>query len=265
MRFLTYAALAAAVAWVYAHREAFPRSPGAGGIVSVAPSATELVYEVGAGDRLVGVTTWCRWPPEAQAKEKIGDVTPDYEKILSLQPSFVVSSEELVPNTNAMLRKLQLDVVTVDAKTFEDIAAALRMLGGRLGTDGETPARRLMERVRAVEARVAGLPRPTVYFEVSSNPPESTGPDTYVGQVIARAGGQNIFERGGWIMEASWEEVLKRDPDVLVFTHAAPTHRPGWSKLHGRVCVVDGDNYVVPTSRLATALEEMAGLLHEDR
>lgn len=265
MRFLAWGALAAGIVWVYAHREAFPRAAKSGRIVSVVPSATELVYEVGAGDRLAGVTTWCRWPPEAQSKEKIGDVTPNYERILALAPSFVVSSEELVPQTNAMLRRLGLDVVTVDATTFEGIAESLRTLGGRLGADGETPARRLMERVRAVERRIAGTSKPTVYFEVSGEPILSTGPATYVGHVIDRAGGRNIFETGDWIMDASWEEVLRRDPDVLVFAHPAPAHRPGWATLRGRVVVVEGDKYLVPTSRLADALEELAGILHEDR
>lgn len=235
-------------------------------IVSVVPSATELLFAVGAGDQVVGVTTSCDYPAEAKAKPKVGGLVVDYELLAALRPDLVVTSESLIRHTTADLEGRGLAVFSVDPANFEGIADALRLLGEVTGhaAKGKAAAEELLRRVRAAEAGGAG---PTFYFEHSSDPIGTTGPESYAGDALRRAGGRNVFE-GGW-KNIDWEHVLARDPEVILIAHdrrADLERREGWSKLKavraGRVHFVAKEGFVFPTPRLVGGLEESARIFH---
>ncbi len=242
-------------------------------IVSIVPSVTELLFAVGAGNQVVGVTNYCIYPPEAKEKEKIGDLVVNYEKIIALNPDVVMSSDRLVRKTNEELTKMGLTVVKTEANSFEEIAEQLRQLGRLTGHEskGEEVARKMMERVRAVEEQVKGKPQPTVFFETTFDPILTAGEDTYTGDAIRRAGGKNIMNDidRPWA-QVSWEVILKRDPDVILIAHEMKDRlksRAGWSDLKavktGRVALVPKEEFVLPTPRLVKGLERAAKLFHE--
>ena len=115
---------------------------------------------------------------------------------------------------------------------------------------------------------IVAPPGPTVYIEHSPEPLGTTGPDTYMGDVVRRAGGRNVFD-GGWRL-VDWETVLARDPEVILIAHDRKTgyeKRAGWSELRavktGRVYFVAKEHYMYPTPRLADGLEEVARILRE--
>jgi iron complex transport system substrate-binding protein len=235
-------------------------------IVSIIPSTTELLYAVGAGDQVAGVTTWCDYPPEAKAKPKIGDIVVDYERLLSRKPDVVVTYWAQTKKTSADIESKGIPLFSVEPHSFEEIVRALRMLGTMTGheAEGEKAAAALEARVKAVVAE----PGPTVYFEHSPEPLGTTGPETYIGDALRRAGARNIFD-GGWRL-IDWEAVMKRDPEVILITHDRKEgleRRAGWANLRAvknrRVYFVSKENYLYPTPRLAKGLEEAARILRE--
>ena len=240
-------------------------------IISLVPSVTELLFEVGAGDQVVGVTTWCLYPPEAQEREKIGGLIVDTEKVLSLRPDLILSSP-IARKASGDLQRLGLRVVVIETNTFEEIAEQLRRIGGLTGhaQEGDAAADRLLARVRAVEARVVGLQQPPVFFETGGDPILTAGPRSYPGDAIRRAGGQNIMYdlEQPW-STVSWEVVLKRDPEVILIAHGSQTipGRAGWDRLRavqaGRVHHVPKEAFYYPTPRLAHGLELATRLFHE--
>ena len=233
-------------------------------IVSVVPSATELLFAAGAGDQVTAVTTYCDWPPEARAKPKIGDIVVDWEKLASLHPDVILTSWSLTRKTTEDLEKKGYVVFAVDANDFDEIARTLRTLGDMTGhPEGAKAADALLARARSVADRDG----PTFYFEHSPNPLGTTGPESYTGRALRQAGGRNIFD-GGW-RTADWESVLARDPDVILIAHdrrEGLERRAGWKDLKavksGRVHLVAKEHYVYPTPRLADGLEEAARLFH---
>jgi iron complex transport system substrate-binding protein len=235
-------------------------------IVSIIPSTTELLFDVGAGEQVVGVTTYCDWPPEAKQKPKIGDIVVDYEKLAALKPDVVVTSWSTTKKASAEIEGKGYALFSVEPRSFEEIVDSLRKLGALTGheAEGERAAAALEARVKAVVA----TPGPTVYIEHSPEPLGTTGPDTYMGDAIRRAGGRNVFD-GGWHL-VDWEAVMARDPDVILIAHDRKTgyeSRAGWNNLRAvknkRVYFVAKEHYMYPTPRLADGLEEAARIFRE--
>jgi iron complex transport system substrate-binding protein len=232
-------------------------------IVSIVPAATELLFAVGAGDQVVGVTRYCDHPPEAKSRPVVGDLVVDPERLMALRPDLVIGAS--IAPAAAELEARGYPIFAVDPQGFEDIARALRTLGEVTGhaAEGARAAEAFLARVRAAEAP----PGPSVYFEFSSDPFGTTGPESYIGETIRRAGGRNVFE-GGWKM-VEWEAVLARDPEVILLAHdriEGLERRAGWRGLRavkaGRVHAVPKEHYVYPAPRLALGLEGAARLLH---
>lgn len=244
-------------------------------VVSIVPSVTELTFAAGAGDLVVGDTTYCDYPPEAKDRPKIGDIRVNYEAVVALKPDLIVSSHDLAARSNGQLRGLGLPVFCVDPKSVAEIGAAIRLLGEvthraaaaeKAAKDFESRVAEVLRRVRNVERR------PTVYIEASSQP-HAAAPGMTADEIIRLAGGTNIITEsyaGKWI-PISWELVLSRDPEFIVVAHTYAPHpreRPGWAGLRavksGRVFDWDKSHFMYPTPRLAGGLELLAKTLHPE-
>ena len=239
-------------------------------IVSIVPGCTELLFAVGAGPQVVGVTTYCLYPEEAKSRRKIGDLSVNFEILASLEPDLVIASYGLVKSSIASIESLGIPVFCVDPADFPDIARALRVLGDVTGHAdvAEKAARDLEERVAAVERRVAGKAKPTVVLEYTSRIDVAV-PGTYGHDVIVRAGGRNAFEdlKGSLFAPVAWEAVVARDPEVYVVAHSdlnQPTDRRGFAEMRGskRLVAIDAAWLVFPTPRLVKGLELLAEALH---
>jgi iron complex transport system substrate-binding protein len=238
-------------------------------VVSILPSATELLYRIGAGDRVAGVTTYCLYPPEAASKPKVGSIVVDGEALAAIRPDVIFTCERMTRQSTAELEGRGYAVFSIDPSTFEEIAAALRLLGEICGRAeaGAKAADELLARVRAAEAKVPPGPGPTVYFEHSAEPLGTSGPESCAGEAVRRAGGRLVFE-GGWRM-IDWESVLDRDPEVILVSHGRREgleRRPGWAGLRavksGRVHLVEKNGFLFHTPRLVDGLEEAVRVLH---
>lgn len=253
-------------------------------IVSMAPSNTEILFALGAGDKVVGVDDYSNFPPEANKVEKIGGFsTPSIEKIVSLRPDLVLGTEaheKFLPQ----LTRAGLPVLLLSPRTLDEVLQSVRKVGRAIGATEQAEqltgdmARRL-EGVKARYSRRGEGARPKVYYEVYSDPMMSVGPKTLIHQVIVAAGGRNIFDDADKDYPiVSSEAVLDRNPDVIVFPQFHGTGcltveelraRPGWTKItavrDGRVYPIDADLISRPGPRIVEAVETLAGLLWKDR
>ncbi|MBU0929141.1 MAG: cobalamin-binding protein [Spirochaetes bacterium] len=254
-------------------------------VVSLSPAITEILFAAGAGDSVVGVTTYCNYPAEAASRAKVGGFsakTISLETVLALRPDLVIGEASAHGQLATQFERSGLRFAALDLTDFDSVYAAIGLAGRVAGDEGRS--RELVASIRgkvaAVEAKTAGIPaerRPLVFWETWDEPLMSAGPKTFTGQVIESAGGRNCFADAAtnWPV-VSFEALLARDPDYIM---AAESHgaaltmerlakRAGWPSLKavkaGRVVLLDGDIVSRAGPRFADAVELMAKALYPE-
>ncbi|NOZ06684.1 MAG: cobalamin-binding protein [Chloroflexi bacterium] len=255
-------------------------------IVSLAPSNTEILFAVGAGDQVVGVTKFCNYPPEAKTREQIGGFsakTISVEKIVALKPDLVLSAGKIQQPVIEALEQAKIPVVALDPQTFDDVYAGILTVGQLTGhkKEADTVVTQMKSRIAAVQAQVKDIPadqRPTVFWEVWDEPLMTAGPTTFTGQMIELAGATNIFsDVKEQYPQVSAEEVISRNPAVILgpdshaeaLTAEKVKARPGWGNIRavqdGRIYLIDGDIASRPGPRLADGVEAIAKALYPQK
>jgi iron complex transport system substrate-binding protein len=259
-------------------------------IVSTAPSITEMLYALGLGDSVAGVTTFCHHPPEAARKPKIGNyLRPNVEVIVALRPDLVVVEKSMTQQT-LWLPRLKLNVLEVDDATVEGIYGSIRAIGRATGAapKAEVICRSMRSELEGIRRRTSGQPRTTVLFVVGRTPGRiedliAAGGSSYLNEVLTIAGGRNVLgDAAIAYAKVSLEEVLARDPDVIIdMGEMAQTvgvteeQKRAVVRLWGRypnlkavrtkrVFAVASDVFVVPGPRVTDAARQLAGLLHPE-
>jgi iron complex transport system substrate-binding protein len=250
-------------------------------IVSLAPSVTEVLFEAGLGPRVVGVTSYCRFPRDVLALPKVGGyLTPSYEALLALQPDLVVVLPEHA-DIEPRLAALNIPTLRVDHRSLEGIVQSIVTLGDRCGAPAraERAADALRQNLARVR-RIAGAgprPRVLVCFGRSEDFRRlyAAAPGTVHDDLIIQAGGQNVLTSGAVSYPTlSAEGVMRLDPDVIVEFAAggldANVLRGEWNALGslravktGRVHVFTNDFLSVPGPRFVRFAETIARILHE--
>jgi iron complex transport system substrate-binding protein len=255
-------------------------------IVSLSPGFTEIVFALGAGDRLVAVDSFSDYPPAAQAiQPRLRTYpAPSVEAIVGLDPDLVLSLVE-PDDTLDQLRRQGIPVLKLFPRDFDATVVAITRLGDVLDASGRAaPIADDMRRRRdAVVAAVAAADRPSVYEELDATDPTkpfAAGPRGFYGQLIDLAGGTNVFaDLPGDFAQVSAEAIIERNPDVILLTDAdLPENpqtpelvaaRPGWDTIgavrNGAIYPVRGTLVSTPGPRLAQGLETLAAILHPDR
>jgi iron complex transport system substrate-binding protein len=274
---LLLAALVWGATWTHPDAESFPRR-----IVSLAPSVTEVLFEAGLGSRVVGVTSYCRFPPEALALRKVGGyLTPSYEVLLALQPDLVVTLPEQA-DVERRLTALGIPILRVDHRSLDGIASSIEAVGRHCGVAAS--AKRAADALRqtlAAASRVAleSRPRVLICFGRSEDFRRLTAaaPGTVHDDLIAHAGGINaLASRAVAYPTLSAEGVMRLDPDVIVeFSSSggdATVLRQQWNRLdsvravkNGRVYVFTGEFLSVPGPRFARFIETVARSIRGER
>lgn len=256
-------------------------------IVSLTPANTEILFALGAGDRVVGVTTFCDFPEEARARAKVGGFaasTVNIESLLALRPDLVVTGDEYHRKVIESLAKAGVATVAIKSSDFAGVFASMRLLGKITGqaNEAEVLVNAQQTRVDAVIARAAKIrqvDRLRVYWEVFDAPVITTGPNTIIGQLIALSGGLNVFaEIDAEFPQISTEAVIARDPQVILGPQMESGEslslekvraRAGWRSIDavqkGRVYAVSADLTSRPGPRLVDGLELVARTLYPER
>ncbi len=255
-------------------------------VVSLAPSNTEILFAIGAGQQVVGRDSFSDYPAEAKNVPDIGGGLPtlNVEAIVARQPDLVLASPLTATEQITDLVKAGLTVyVLPNPKTFDDLYANLQAVGKLTGHENEAAslAAALKARVDAVTSKTGNVTtRPIVYYELDATDPSApytSGPDTFVDLTIRDAGGENFGAnlKGEWV-QISVEELLARQPDVILLgdslyggvTADMVKARAGWDALNavkqGKIFAFDDNLVSRPGPRLVDGLEAMAKLLHPD-
>lgn len=247
-------------------------------ILCLTPSLTETVYELGAGDSIVGVTDYTEFPQEARAKPSVGGlVDPSMEKIVALRPDLVFMAAHLNhEETVHQLEDLSLPVFVVDPQGLAGILKMVQSVGEAINRDADarTLVKQLSRKLDAVLSRVKGLPRPKILVVIWYDPVLTVGSKAFISDAITAAGGDSVTNDipQAW-PQISMEEVLRRSPDFLLLikelhggiTLDALKGHAGWDRLgavsNGRVIYVD-ERMELPSPSVFDALEDLARALH---
>ena len=245
-------------------------------VFSVIPSITESIAVLDPGV-LIARTRFDRAPEFAHLPSLGDGMSPNLEALARLQPDLVVSWLESTERTVAnRAEALGIAVYRADVQTIDGMRSHLHRLGTLLGREEEATAAvgSLDRALAAVAAAVRGRDPVSVYYSVWHDPPQTTGPGTFIDELVALAGGRNVFADASraWPL-VSVEAVLSRSPDVLVIPGRAGgadavhwLEAPGWRELEairsGRYLLVDGDLFNRPGPRVAEAAAELARFLH---
>jgi iron complex transport system substrate-binding protein len=239
-------------------------------IVSLSPAITELIFALGAGDRLVGRTTWCDYPPAARAVVSVGDaLNPNIEAVTARRPDLVILYRSALTETAAQqLERLGIAAAVVRQDRLEDIARAARLVGRLTGRSavGDSLAGSL--------ERLIAAPRPTprarLAFIVWDTPPMVIGGGSYLDQLASLAGAANVFhDIPSASATVSLETLAARDPDLIAVladsgAPAVPAwaSRPEWRVLRAvrerRFLVLSGPLFGRPSPRAGAAVAALA-------
>ncbi|MFZ0818648.1 MAG: cobalamin-binding protein [Candidatus Acidiferrales bacterium] len=251
-------------------------------IVSLAPSVTETIYALGLQDRLVADTDFCDYPPEAKKLPKVGGpFTPNLEVILSLKPDVVLlaANSGNRKETAEALDLLHVPAYATSAKTVDDVVASIARLGEVLGAadQGRALADSLRARLDALHKKLGTAAPVRVLFVVWQEPLISIGQETFLADAMRWAGAESVVQTKQDWPHVNLEEVVKLQPEYLVFASAHPEeitailaglrNVPGWRDMkalqENRIAIVS-DAINRPAPRLVDAIEELARDLHPE-
>jgi iron complex transport system substrate-binding protein len=250
-------------------------------IVSLVPAVTEMLFAIGAGPRVVGVSSFDRYPPEVATRTRVGAlVDPDVERILALRPDLVVvyaTQDEL----RAQLARAAIPTVVYRHGGLADIGRTMRELGTRAGVSEQAraAATAFEATVARVRSAVSGRPRPRTLLVFGRDPSSlrniyAAGGTGFLHDALLAAGGRNVFEEiPRESVQVSTEMILARAPEVIIELRATALGEGGdvsaWQRLAsvpavkaGRIHVLSGDRFVSPGPRFAVAIAELAKTLH---
>jgi iron complex transport system substrate-binding protein len=248
-------------------------------IVSLAPNLTEIVYAVGAGDRLVGRTKYCDYPAEVKNVAEIGDtMTPSIERIIALKPQIVlVSTASQLEAFTRQLDQQRIAVYVTNPRSLEEVFRSIATLGDLFGTRerAEKLVADLRRRADVVSDVVKGTKPITVFYQVSDEPLYTIGRESYLTDLVQRAGGVSVTAAVPTSFPRfSGEAALAARPEAIILptggsmgtanSNVATALKNSPAALSSRVFKINEDHLSRPGPRLVDGLEEMARVLHPE-
>lgn len=253
-------------------------------IISLAPSNTEILFALGLGDRVVAVTDFCNYPPEAEEKPSIGGFsTPNIEEVVALSPDLILATSIHEKRIIPQLEGKGLAVFALDPKTVDEVLEAITLVGEVTGKREEASGlvAEMRNRIKAVTDKSDNLPeteRPRVLYAVWHDPLMAPGSRTLQDDLIEKAGGINITRDLTGYAAITLEAVIATNPEVMIaggshgagaglnfqFIKTEPRLRNTDARRNNRVYGVDGDLVSRPGPRIAEGLEKFAEFIHPE-
>lgn len=245
-------------------------------VICLIPTVTDTVFALGAGDDVVGISDYTKYPAAALKKPSVGDlIKPSIETILSLHPDLVIGTQPKGPmEVTDQLERAGIPIFLVSPHGIAGILHSIESVGMALNRTPQADAlvHRLQQRVDAVRARTKGLPAPRVFMPIWYDPITTIGKSAFITEVIEAAGGRSVTDdlTSEW-PQISMEVVLERAPDALLLVRGGKTtlqvleNRPGWGSMkavkeHRAYYVDDRINFASPVA--IDALEDLAKQFH---
>jgi iron complex transport system substrate-binding protein len=256
-----------------------PEDPGR--VVALAPSITEIVFELGQSHRLVGATRYSNYPPDADSLPKVGSyVQLSLEKIVALKPDLCIAIKDGNPKPVVdRLQAMQIPVYVVNPHNLETVVKTMQALGRLLNAAEKANRLTLAIEERLQRVRIGVAKRnlsPRVFIQIGISPIISIGSNTFIHDLIRTAGGINVAAGSASYPRFSREQVMALSPDVMIITSMA--RRAAFEKVkrewrhyeqipavrNQRIHLVDSDIFDRPSPRLIDALELLATLIHPE-
>jgi iron complex transport system substrate-binding protein len=250
-------------------------------IISLAPSITEIVYSLDRGNLLVGATQYSTHPEKAKKLPRVGSyIRLDIEKIVALRPDLCLAIKDGNPvHVVEKLESLSIPVYVIDPRNLDGIMDAVRRFGNLLAASMES--KNLIQSMKSRLDKVAALvakagSRPRVFFQIDAAPIISAGDNTFINELITRAGGTNLAAGPQAYPQYNWEEIHRLQPEIAIVASMAGGHSPeelmaGWQRWpqipavkNGRIHIVDANLIDRPTPRLVDGLEIFAKIIHPE-
>ena len=243
--------------------------------VSLAPNLTEITFAVGAGSRLVGVTSFCNYPEEAKKIRQIGDTqTPNIETIVALKPQIVlISTASQMENFTKTLESQNIAYFVTDPNSLDDIYKTVYQIGEIFGTNEKAfqTVEELKRRVAAVESRTASAKAVKVFVQIDKNSLYTVGKDSFITDLITRAGGESVTKDiATGYPKISKETALVLNPEAIILSESADNQEPNEvfanspAVKNKRIYKIDADLLSRPAPRIVDALEQIAKALHPE-
>jgi iron complex transport system substrate-binding protein len=242
--------------------------------VSLAPSLTESIFAVRAGDRLVGVTTYCDYPEQAKAIAKVGDtMNPNIETIVALKPDVVfVSTASQIEAFAKTLADNGIGVYVTDPTSIDGVLRNLQQLGELFGTKADGIVNDLNTRVGNVAGKTRDAKKVRVFVQISKEPLFTIGNGSFLNAILERAGGESVTKTVETAYpKISKETALALDPEAIVLSDSEDNREPNEvfrnspAVKNGRVYRINADLLSRPGPRLVDALEQIARYLHPEK
>jgi len=256
-------------------------------IISLVPATTEMLFAMGAGNRIAGVSDYDRFPPEVSRLARVGGLLdPNVERLISLRPDLVIVYDTQT-DLKQQLERAGIPMFRYVHRGLPDITQTMRALGERVGskTEADAAAARIETRLAAVRARVAGRRRPTTLLIFGRDPGalrhiNASGGYGFLHDVLELAGGGDVLgDLKQQSVDVSTEMILRRAPEAIIELHYGESlkterlddERKVWNALpsvpavkNNRVYLLRGDEFVVPGPRIVIAAERFAQTLHPE-
>lgn len=246
-------------------------------IISLSPSTTELIFELGLRDKVVGVTDFDDYPEEVASLPKVGGFNgPNLEAIMAQQPDIIFASSLSGKEQMESIQKLGFPVVVLEAKNIAQIYDAIEWIGKITGTEQKSSAlmNKIKNKIDEISNKVKDLPPLNTFYVVDTNGNYTAGKGTFIDEIIQLAGGKNIADDAeGWV-QYSLEQLVAKNPDVIITSaHAGDIHNlknmAGYKDTNAvkndKIFIISDDNIIVRAShRIVMGLEEIAKYLHPE-
>ena len=248
-------------------------------IISLTPTNTEILFALGLGDKVVGVTTNCNYPEEAQSKDKIGDWVINAEKVVDLEPDLILAQATFnSQETIDALKGFGLNVLILDPKNIQETFDSIKTIAEATGTQKEADelVKNLEAELELVKDKVATIPtekKKKVFIEVGLQPLFTAGENSFVGELLTAAGGINVVDIENAYDEYSAERVVELNPDAILHNGGGSTREavfkvPGWNKITAvkeeKVSEINEDILVRQGPRFVEGIKDIAKFLYPD-
>ncbi|MFB3765187.1 MAG: ABC transporter substrate-binding protein [Methanotrichaceae archaeon] len=256
-------------------------------IISLAPSNTEILFALGLGNNVVGVTKYCNYPPEVESLKDSGKlaviggyIDPDLEKILSLHPDLILATDVNINDIVPALEKAGIPTFVVKSNNLSGILASIRKIGKITGKEAEasTLTSQMESRIKAVSDKVNQLPKKKVLYIVWHDPVQTVGKGTFEDEIIELAGGTNIFHELSGYPQVDPEAIAVRNPEVIIACTGMGEGMDQpfqWAKTdkslnqtdarhNNRIYEADADIMTRPGPRIVEGLEMFARYIHPE-
>lgn len=252
-------------------------------IISLAPTWTEILFALGLEKEIVGVTTYCNWPPQALDKNKVGDFQqPNIEKIVRLRPSIIFAAGLEQAPVMKKLSSLGFKLIVMEPRHIDEVFKAIDLAGSKTGRIKESSIliKRLRKRLKEIKARyniISDKPRKKIYLEIWNKPLTTAGGNSFINSLISEAGGENIackIPSPYPVINEEW--VIRENPEVIILCYMSDEvksqdilRRAAWQTVkavrYGQVYDdINSDILLRAGPRIVEAIEQLAQRIHSN-